>query len=74
MAPLLRMVGELTHRGEELAQILTLKDKEIQDYKEQGARVSRSMFIQSLMVPIPRVYLLAYTCTVHVQNYTVRRF
>ncbi|XP_064397953.1 non-homologous end-joining factor 1-like [Halichondria panicea] len=44
VAPLLRMVGELTHRGEELAQILTLKDKEIQDYKEQGARVSRKHF------------------------------
>ncbi len=45
VAPILRMVGELAHRGEELAQQLTLKDKEIQDYKEQGAHVSRSTFI-----------------------------
>ncbi len=33
---------ELTHRGEELVKQISAKDKEIQDYKEQGAVVSRS--------------------------------
>ena len=36
------MVRELSHRGEEKARLLAYKDREIQDYKEQGVEVSRS--------------------------------
>ena len=40
--PLLGMVGELLRRQEEMARLLANKDKEIDDYKSQGGRVSRS--------------------------------
>ncbi len=40
--PLLSMVGELTARGVELVKQLSAKDREIKDYKENGAQVSRS--------------------------------
>lgn len=42
VAPLLSMVSELCHRQEELVRLLVKKDKEIQDYKDHGAEVSRS--------------------------------
>ena len=38
------MVGELQHRQLELNKLLIKKDKEIQDYKDQGTMVSRSKF------------------------------
>ena len=38
------MVGELTRRQRELDKIMKSKDKEIDDYKSQGAKVSRSKF------------------------------
>ena len=40
--PLLCMVGELQRRQLELNKLLIKKDKEIQDYKDQGTLVSRS--------------------------------
>lgn len=40
--PLMAMVGELTRRQQELVKIIQAKDKEIDDYKSQGAKVSRS--------------------------------
>ena len=42
MVPLLAMVGELSRRQKELQEILSRKDKEIKDYRDQGYRVSRS--------------------------------
>lgn len=42
VGPLLCMVGELQRRQLELIKILAKKDKEIQDYKDQGTLVSRS--------------------------------
>ena len=35
------MVGELTRRQNELVRLLEAKDREIQDYKDNGATVSR---------------------------------
>ena len=40
------MVGELQHRQLELNKLLIKKDKEIQDYKDQGTLVSRSKFVK----------------------------
>ena len=40
--PLLSMVGELSRRQSELIKLLGRKDREIQDYKDHGATVSRS--------------------------------
>ncbi len=42
--PLLAMIGELQRRQQELVKELKKKDKEIDDYKVQGVRVSRSTF------------------------------
>ncbi|XP_071101555.1 non-homologous end-joining factor 1-like [Haliotis cracherodii] len=39
--PLMAMVAELTRRQKELINIIVSKDKEIDDYKSQGARTSR---------------------------------
>lgn len=39
--PLLAMVAELARRNEELVKIIGAKDKEIDDYKSQGAKTSR---------------------------------
>lgn len=39
------MVGELKRRQTELNKLLKNKDKEIEDLKSQGIRVSRSMYI-----------------------------
>jgi hypothetical protein len=36
------MVGELTRRQQELFKIIQAKDKQIDDYKSQGAKCSRS--------------------------------
>ena len=42
IVPLLAMVGELTRRQNELTKIIQNKDKEIDDYKSQGVKASRS--------------------------------
>ena len=42
--PLLSMAGELMHQREDLFGIITRKDNEIQDYKDQGAAASRSWY------------------------------
>lgn len=39
--PLMAMVGELTRRQQELVKIIQAKDKQIDDYKSQGAKCSR---------------------------------
>ena len=41
--PLLSMVGELCRRQDELFKILKKKDYEIQEYKNTGAVLPRSM-------------------------------
>ena len=46
--PLLGMIGELQRRQQELVRLLKLKDKEIDDYKIQGGKVTRSKFMISL--------------------------
>lgn len=38
------MVGELTRRQKELFKIMQSKDKEIDDYKSQGVKASRSKY------------------------------
>ena len=38
------MVGELQRRQQELVKLLKLKDKEIDDYKVQGSKVTRSKY------------------------------
>ena len=43
--PLLAMVSELFRRQREMTVILAAKDKEIDDYKSQGVRTSRSKSI-----------------------------
>ncbi len=43
--PLLAMVGELGRRQQHLIQLLGKKDKEIQDYSDQGYSVSRSEWV-----------------------------
>ena len=45
--PLLGMIGELQRRQQELVRLLKLKDKEIDDYKIQGGKVTRSKFMIS---------------------------
>ena len=40
--PLLAMVSELLRQQKELMTIIVAKDKEIDDYKSQGVRTSRS--------------------------------
>jgi hypothetical protein len=40
--PLMAMVGELIRRQQELVKVIATKDKEIDDYRSQGAKVSRS--------------------------------
>ena len=40
--PLMGMVSELMRRQSELVHLLQRKDKEIDDYKAQGAKVTRS--------------------------------
>ena len=40
--PVLVMLQELTRRQEELYKLLQKKDREIEDYKDQGVTVSRS--------------------------------
>jgi len=42
------MVGELTRRQRELIKIIQNKDKEIDDYKSQGIKTSRSESKKSL--------------------------
>ncbi|GFR62783.1 non-homologous end-joining factor 1 [Elysia marginata] len=39
--PLMAMVGELYRQRQELSKLLAAKDRQIEDYKAQGARVSR---------------------------------
>lgn len=39
------MVGELTRRQRELIKILQNKDKEIEDYKSQGGKTTRSEYL-----------------------------
>ncbi len=39
------MVGELSRRQQELFKLLRCKDKEIDDLKQQGVKVSRSEYI-----------------------------
>ena len=41
ITPLLSIIGELCRRRSELMKIIGKKDQEIQDYKEQGMKVSR---------------------------------
>jgi len=41
------MVGELTRRQQELIKIIQNKDKEIDDHKAQGSKVTRSEFSKS---------------------------
>ena len=41
------MVGELYRQQQELHKLLADKDKQIDDYKAQGARASRSEFLTS---------------------------
>ena len=43
MMPLLGMVGELNRRQQELYKLMKNKDKEVEDLKSQGVRVTRSM-------------------------------
>ena len=45
VSPLLSMVGELCRRQRELVMVLGRKDREIQDYKDHGATVSRSVCV-----------------------------
>ena len=40
------MVGELTRRQDELVKVIQSKDKEIDDYKSQGAKASRSKSVE----------------------------
>jgi len=40
--PLLAMVGELGRRQNHLTQLLSKKDKELQDFSDQGYSVTRS--------------------------------
>ena len=47
--PLLGMIGELQRRQQELVRLLKLKDKEIDDYKIQGGKVTRSKFYDIFM-------------------------
>ena len=47
--PLMAMVGELTRRQQELIKIIQTKDKQIDDYKSQGAKCSRSKYCKSLL-------------------------
>ncbi len=42
--PLIAMVSELSRQQEELMMIVEKKDKEIDDYKSQGVRPSRSQY------------------------------
>ena len=41
ITPLLSIIGELCRRRSELIKIIGKKDREIQDYKDQGITVSR---------------------------------
>ena len=41
ITPLLSIIGELCRRQSELIKIISKKDREIQDYKDQGTTVSR---------------------------------
>ncbi|XP_050406642.1 non-homologous end-joining factor 1 [Patella vulgata] len=43
--PLMAMVSELLRRQQELFSIIYKKDKEIEDYKSQGARISRRYLV-----------------------------
>jgi uncharacterized membrane protein YoaK (UPF0700 family) len=45
--PLLTMTGELNRRQQELYKQLKNKDKEIDDLKAQGVKVSRSKYTQA---------------------------
>lgn len=42
------MVGELVRRQQELYALLSKKDKEILDYKDQGYKVTRSEYVSML--------------------------
>ena len=48
IVPLLAMVGELTRRQNELIKVIQNKDKEIDDYKSQGVKTSRSKLIMHM--------------------------
>ncbi|XP_061188608.1 non-homologous end-joining factor 1-like [Saccostrea echinata] len=48
--PLLAMVAELTRRNKELIKIIEAKDKEIDDYKSQGAKTSRKHIETAMFV------------------------
>ena len=45
--PLMGMVSELQRRQQEMVQLLQRKDREIDDYKAQGSKVTRSKQIAS---------------------------
>ena len=48
--PLLVMVGELERQQSELISILKGKDREIEDYKAQGSKVTRSMLFVTVIL------------------------
>lgn len=48
--PLLAMVAELSRRNDELVKVIDAKDKEIDDYKSQGAKASRKHIETSTFV------------------------
>lgn len=50
IVPLMAMVGELMRRQAELITIIQSKDKEIDDYKSQGVKTSRSKCIFTLHI------------------------
>ena len=58
ITPLLSIIGELCRRQSELIKIIGKKDREIQDYKDQGTTVSRrrpSSFLWLVSEPDPRI-------------------
>lgn len=55
--PLMAMVGELTRRQQELVKIIQSKDKEIDDYKSQGAKCSRSMIVSLVLILLVKLHV-----------------
>ena len=43
--PMLTMIGELQRRQNELCKILKAKDKQIEDFKMQGVKNTRSKYL-----------------------------
>ena len=60
VSPLMSIARELNRQKEELVGIIKRKDREIQDYKDGGASISRRQFSRNKFLLLSKLNALVY--------------